>query len=121
MAGHDPDLPFFEWALGLLGSFIIAGFSYLHIRIGQEGDARRQNARDGTEAVSGAESKLWEAFEKHRREFQDFRAMMVETAVKRADLRADLHDMEGRLALAQREMEARLVMMLRLPQQDRAP
>ena len=121
MAGHDPDLPFFEWAFGLLASFFVAGYGHLFTRIGQETDARRQGNRDGNEAMTEADTKVWNALEAHRQEFQNFRAIMVETAVKRNDLRADLRDMEDRLRQAQREMENRLVMMLKLPQQDRAP
>lgn len=121
MAAHDPDLPFFEWAVGLLAAAFATALGHVHVRISREEDARIKGTSDGADAVTGAEAKLWQAFDEHRREFQQFRGIMMETAVRRADLRADLHDMEARQTQALREMESRILAILRLPQGERTP
>lgn len=121
MAAHDPDLPFFEWAVGLFVAAFAAALGHVHVRINREEDQRVKGTTEGIDAMTGTEAKLWRALDEHRREFQQFRGIMMETTVRRADLRADLHDMEARQTQALREMESRILAILRLPQGERAP
>jgi hypothetical protein len=86
----------FKWLIGVAGAAIVAAFKYIHSRIVALETAVQANGSKTEEAHKQENDKLWDALDRHRSEFTNFKDRVLSENATKSDLGA----MEKRIMTA---------------------